>query len=68
MCVFLMGNGLAPSKELAEAISDMRKKSRGAGGVSLIPVDVRDWSAYVPADAPEAGKSLLQKLRETAGV
>jgi curved DNA-binding protein CbpA len=68
MCVFLVGNGLAPAKELAEAISDMRQKSRGDSGVSLIPVDVRDWSAHVPADAPQPCKSLLQKLREAAGV
>jgi curved DNA-binding protein CbpA len=67
MCVFLMGNGLAPTRELAEAISDMRQKSRG-GGVCLIPVDVRDWSAHMPADAPQPCKSVIQKLREPAGV
>jgi curved DNA-binding protein CbpA len=68
MCVFLVGNGLAPAKELAEAISDMRNRTRGDSGVSLIPVDVRDWSAHVPADAPQPCKALLQKLREPAGV
>jgi hypothetical protein len=29
---------------------------------------VRDWSAHVPADAPQPCKALLQKLREPAGV
>jgi hypothetical protein len=67
ICVFLMGNGLAPASELAEAISDMRRKSR-SGGVCLVPMDVRDWSAHVPADAPQDCKSVIQKLREPAGV
>jgi curved DNA-binding protein CbpA len=66
VCVFLLGNGVAPVAELAQAIADMRKKSRSATGISIIPVDVRDWSAHVPADAPAACKRVLQRLRETA--
>jgi curved DNA-binding protein CbpA len=66
VCVFLLGNGVAPVAELAQAISDMRKKSRGATGISIIPVDVRDWTAHVPADAPAACKKVLRRLRETA--
>ena len=64
ICVFLMGNGLAPTRELSEAITDMRKKSRGESGISLIPVDLRDWTAHVPADAPSVCKSVIQRLRE----
>jgi hypothetical protein len=66
VCVFLMGNTVAPAAELGAAIADMRKKSRGPAAITIIPVDLRDWSAHVPADAPAACKKVLQRLRETA--
>ena len=66
VCVFLVGNSVAPAAELGDAIAEMRKKTRGATRISIIPVDVRDWSAHVPADAPTACKKDLQRLRESA--
>lgn len=65
VCVFLMGLSMAPSAELALAIAAQRKKSRGAK-VSLIPIDVRDWDARMPTDAPEVAKSLVARLRTGA--
>jgi curved DNA-binding protein CbpA len=65
VCVFLMGNSVAPAAELGEAIAGMRKKSREPAAITIIPVDVRDWSAHVPADAPAACKKVLQRLRES---
>jgi curved DNA-binding protein CbpA len=64
--VFLMGNTVAPAAELGDAITGMRKKSRGPSAITIIPVDARDWSAHVPAGAPAACKKVLQRLRETA--
>jgi curved DNA-binding protein CbpA len=61
ICVFLLGTAVAPASELAGAISDQRKKSRAK--VTLIPVDARDWGAYIPNDAPEVAKSLLARLK-----
>jgi curved DNA-binding protein CbpA len=66
VCVFLIGNGVSPAAELAEAIGEMRKKSRASNAISVIPVDVRDWSAHMPVDAPAACKNVLQRLRDTA--
>jgi curved DNA-binding protein CbpA len=60
-CVFLLGTGLASAGELAGAIADLRRKTRGR--VTLIPVDARDWGSYVPNDAPEIAKSLLARLK-----
>jgi curved DNA-binding protein CbpA len=65
ICVFLMGSGVAPVGELAEAIGELRKRTRNAQ-ISVIPVDVRDWSAHVPADAPEACRNLLKRLRDVS--
>jgi curved DNA-binding protein CbpA len=66
ICVFVMGNGIAPARELADAIADARKKSRGVGNIAIIPIDVRDWSAHLPADAPASCKSLLKRLRASS--
>ena len=65
VCVLLMGSGMATAKELGDAISDMRRKSRGDGGISIIPIDLRDWSAHIPEDAPPACKNILLRLRES---
>jgi curved DNA-binding protein CbpA len=65
ICVFLMGSRVAPAEELANAIADLRRRSRGRTGISVIPIDVRDWSAHIPADAPDACKNLLKRLQAT---
>jgi curved DNA-binding protein CbpA len=63
LCVLLAGSGMAPSKDLAAAINDQRRKSRNAGPV-LVPVDVRDWEALFPPDTPAPVRSLIQRLKE----
>lgn len=68
ICVFLMGSRLAPAQELSEVIADLRKRTRGGTGISLIPIDVRDWSAHVPSDAPNSCKNVLKRLREASSV
>ena len=65
MCVLLLGNGMATAKELGDAIGDMRRKTRGDGGITIIPVDLRDWSAHIPESAPPACKNILLRLRES---
>ena len=67
VCVFLMGSRLASAKELADAISDARKRTPGAR-VSIIPVDLRDWNAHIPADAPSACRNVVRRLREASSV
>lgn len=67
ICVFLIGPAIARPRELADAISDRRSKTvRGAAKVTLIPVDMRDWQAHIPIDAPAEAKSLLDRLRAGA--
>lgn len=63
VCVFLMGSGMAPPRDLAEAIAKHRRQPTRGGKVVLIPVDARNWDAHVPTDAPEVAKHLLVQLR-----
>ena len=62
LCVVLMGNGLAPAKELSAAISEQRRRSRKVGPV-VIPVDMRDWESLLPPETPAAVRALLDRLR-----
>lgn len=61
--VMLVGPGIAPAKELATAVSELRRKSRGAGPV-VVPVDVRDWEALFPPETPASVRSLIQRLKD----
>jgi len=67
VCLLLLGNGgVAPARELAVAIAEHRRKSRAPGPV-LIPVDVRDWEALFPPEAPATVRAIVQWLREGKG-
>jgi hypothetical protein len=62
-CVLLLvGSGLAPSRDLSAAVTEMRRKSRGAGPI-LVPVDVRDWEALFPPDTPAPVRAVIQRLK-----
>ena len=62
VCVLLIGSTLATAGEMARAIAEQRRKSRGARA-TLIPVDARNWDAHLPTDAPEHAKTLLSRVR-----
>lgn len=61
-CVLLLGSGIAPARELGAAISEHRRKTRAHAPV-LVPIDVRDWDALSPPEAPELVRQVVQRLR-----
>src|SRR5436190_1532283 len=64
--VLLLGAaGLAPTKALAAAVAEQRRKTRGTTPV-VVPVDVRDWEALFPPDTPDVVRAVMQRLREGA--
>ncbi|HVZ19867.1 MAG TPA: J domain-containing protein [Vicinamibacterales bacterium] len=64
LCVFVMGPAVAPARELAEVITEQRRKPAPAGGkLVLVPVNTQTWAAHVPTDAPPVVKSLLSRLK-----
>jgi curved DNA-binding protein CbpA len=64
VCVLLLlgAAGMAATKELAAAIAEQRRKTRGAVPV-VVPVDVRDWEALFPPDTPAPVRAIMQWLR-----
>ncbi|HEX6975892.1 MAG TPA: J domain-containing protein [Vicinamibacterales bacterium] len=62
VCLLLLGSGLAPVQELSSAVADLRRKARKAGPI-VVPVDVRDWDALFPPEAPAPVRAVLQRLR-----
>lgn len=63
VCLFLMGPSVVSPRELADAIHEQRRKPARSVKMTLIPVDTRDWEAYIPLDAPAAAKTVLEHLR-----
>ena len=63
VCIFLMGSSLAAPRELADAITEQRRKARSTR-VTVVPVDARNWDAHMPMDAPAVAKDLLARLKK----
>jgi hypothetical protein len=63
-CLLLLGaSGMAPAKDLSLAVSAQRHKTRTAGPI-LVPVDVRDWDALFPPDAPASVRAIVQWMKQ----
>ncbi len=62
-CVLLMGSSVAPARELADAIAEQRRRPSRGDRITIIPVDGRDWEAFMPTDAPPVARTLLTRLR-----
>lgn len=65
LCVLLIGRTLAPAADIVQAVE--RQRARQIPGTPkdlvIVPVDVRDWTARVPADAPEPVRRLVTRLQ-----
>jgi hypothetical protein len=62
-CLLLMGSGLAPAPELAAAVAEQRRRTRLMGPL-IVPVDVRDWGALFPPEAPASIRAIVKRLAE----
>jgi len=64
MALLLLGNQIGPASELARAIEDARKKSPTAQDrIFPVPIDMRDWSAKIPLNTPDAIRTLVERLK-----
>ena len=66
--MLLAGDRLASTGELAQAIEEQRRRSPALTDVLIpVPVDIRDFSAKIPANAPAAVKTLIDDLKNYRG-
>jgi hypothetical protein len=64
LCVFMLGQELAPPSTLAPAVADLRRRVTGAGGtLFVVPVSTEDWRAHMPSDAPDLVRAILTRLK-----
>jgi curved DNA-binding protein CbpA len=63
LCMMLIGQGLAPARELAAAVAEQRRRSRNPGPI-VVPVDFRDWEALFPPETPSSVRALVERLRQ----
>lgn len=66
VCVFLIGSEISPPGELADAIAEQRRRPLRGPKVTLIPVDMRDWDARMPVDAPAVAKQVMARLKNNS--
>ena len=66
LCVFLMGDHLAPQPELSGVIAQLKQKLSRTSSMQIIvvPVDVHDWRGPLPADTPALARTILDHLRD----
>lgn len=66
VAVLMIGQQLAASSELARAVEDARKKSPSSlDTIFPVPIDLRDWSAKIPVNTPEAVRTLIDRLKSS---
>ncbi|HEY7450583.1 MAG TPA: J domain-containing protein [Vicinamibacterales bacterium] len=63
-CIALLGP-VTSVREVADAVSNLKQRSdRPSGSLLLVPVDIRDWSAQIPHNAPRICKVILERLKQ----
>jgi DnaJ-like protein len=66
VALLMIGQQLAPSGELARAVEEARKKSPASlETIFPVPIDLRDWSAKIPLNAPDAVRTLIDRLKSS---
>jgi curved DNA-binding protein CbpA len=66
--LLLAGDRLAPTAELAQAIEEQRRRNPAQTDTLLpVPVEIRDFSAKVPANAPASVRALIDALKTFTG-
>jgi len=64
LSVFVLAGEMGSKRDVADLLAANRRPANGSGqGVTIIPVDVRDWNAWVPAEADPTARTLVARLR-----
>jgi hypothetical protein len=68
LAILLLADKHAPTGELGGAIEEFRRRNRSlVDSVFPVPIDVRDWSAKIPSNAPGEVRAVIEKLKNLTG-
>lgn len=68
LILLLVGDRLAPTGELGQAVEEHRRRNPALADTMFpVPVELRDWNAKIPANAPSAVRDLIHALKNYAG-
>lgn len=65
ICLFLVAKEVMPQAALMREVDDLRSRlARLESGtsISVVPIDVHDWKAYVSDDTPQVIRMILDRL------
>jgi curved DNA-binding protein CbpA len=60
--VFLLSGNIATEREIADVMAAHKRRVDPEQPIVIIPVDVRDWHAFIPSDADPSVRSLAARL------
>lgn len=60
--VFALGDSVGPAVEISNAVSALRRRTPAGVTLSVVPVDVRDWSPMMPKDASANARAVIAQL------
>ena len=66
LCLFLIGDVLAPRRELAGVIANLTRRLSQVSSTSItvIAIDVHDWQGLVAVNTPSPARRVLDRLRQ----
>jgi len=65
LTVFALGDSVGPAAEISSAVTALKRRAPAGVTLSVVPLNVRDWSAMMPKDASANARAVIAQL--TAG-
>lgn len=65
LTVFALGESLSPAAEISGAVTTLRRRAPAGVTISVVPLNVRDWSAMMPKDASANARAVIAQLTAT---
>jgi hypothetical protein len=62
LTVFALGDRIGPASEISGAVSSLKRRVPPGVTLSVVPIDVRDWSPMMPKDATANTRAVVAQL------
>ena len=60
--VFALGDNLASAADIGAAVTALKRKVPAGVTLMIVPLDIRDWTAMMPKDAPASARAVVAQL------